>query len=247
MPLTEPVYITCRKVHVQGGVTGRVLRITSSSGVTLSLDDQSDGMGLGFSVDPAGVSHAGLANVGWEDAGHTVGNSLVTGGFTSVAGWNGNEPVSVDANSLAGGGTSVESFQARFQGSQDVTTAFVQVANWQASDVSTSPGLFVWDEVAGTLTVTQAALLELSAWGLVTVTGNNRVELAIEVTSNGVRVGDAFDRQYSARNSTQDQGSAQVSGYLYACSANEVLAVRVLRVGATCDLVNARLSVKAFL
>lgn len=134
-------------------------------------------------------------------------------------------------------------FQALKTTAQTSGTAFADVTGWNAPTITES--IYSFDNATGVLTINATGVFEVSVHALYDLLANNRIETAIKLVDSSGDVAGALDRQYSARNGTQDQGSAQLNNFLYnVATSGETLKVQELHVGANCQIIAARLTVK---
>lgn len=134
-------------------------------------------------------------------------------------------------------------FQALKTAPQTSGTAFADVTGWDTPTITES--FFAFDDTTGVLTINSVGVFEVSVHALYDLLANNRIETAIKLVDSSGDVVGALDRQYSARNGTQDQGSAQLSGFLYdVTTPGETLKVQELHVGSNCQIIAARFTVK---
>lgn len=134
-------------------------------------------------------------------------------------------------------------FQALKTTALTSTTAFQDVVTWDTPTI-TEP-IYSFDDATGVLTINDTGIFEVSFHALYDLLANNRIETTLKLVDSSGDVAGALDSQYSARNGTQDQGSAQLNNFLYSVGASgETLKLQELHVGANCQIIAARLTVK---
>lgn len=101
MPLSDPIFIQCRKVGAQGGERKRTLRLSANGALSMTLAESGGALSIGFVMDSSLVTHADLAGRAWADAGHTKAAGVTDADVAGLAGWQSDgTPVTVDPTSL---------------------------------------------------------------------------------------------------------------------------------------------------
>ena len=116
---------------------------------------------------------------------------------------------------------------------------------WGSPSINTN-SKFTWDAVTGEVTVLEAGVvifdLNASGWN----DANNRHELHIVLRENGT-VNVIEDSNYASRNNTQDEGSAEISGYKKLVAANDRFSLRVYDVGSPATIGHANVAGQTYM
>lgn len=132
-------------------------------------------------------------------------------------------------------GTNISFFQVQDDGvtGQAITNGYQDVFSLWDTPSSTSSD-FSWDATTGILTMNAAGVLEIDAKLVGETTGNNRVELYVQLQKNGVEL--ISDAQYAMRNATHSTGGAYIMGYKVDAIIGDRFKLRTKRVGVVADL-----------
>jgi hypothetical protein len=138
------------------------------------------------------------------------------------------------ANVLAIVNTQYQCFKL---GTQVTTAIYADITGWVEDR---NVGGFILNSGNGTIEFTISGEYEISAWVLSDNTSGAGTELDIkfQIDDGGgfVEVQAGEDRQYSARSSSIDAGSAQINNYQITIFANDLIRVQVKHVGNSGDI-----------
>lgn len=134
------------------------------------------------------------------------------------------------------------SFQAFKTSVQTSTLAWSDIVSWDVPIIIDSD--YIFDSSTGVLTIQTDGRYKLTVHSLFDAIGNNRVEGAVKLQRNNLDLPLAEDRQYLARNNTQDIGSVQINNYLIDLVSSDTLKIQEQRVGATADIISSRFTIE---
>jgi hypothetical protein len=134
-------------------------------------------------------------------------------------------------------------FQARKNTIQASTTGFTDVVAWD--DVDFSDSIYSWNAATGELTINDTGAFCFNAHLLCDTTGNNRVELGLQIVEGATAIPGATDKNYATRNNNQDEGGVQISNFFWNVAVSgTVYKVQETRAGATANITLARFTVE---
>jgi len=134
-------------------------------------------------------------------------------------------------------------FQALKFEKQPVKNEPTDVIEWDKPTII-DENVYSFDYKTGILKLSEG-IYDISAWGLAQVTGNNRIELKLwlsDIKNNLVK--GAEDKQYSARNNSQNEGSAQFNNFLLEVKDTKEFKLRMSKVGSDANLIGAKFTIK---
>jgi hypothetical protein len=140
------------------------------------------------------------------------------------------------SGSGGGGGATIEFAQALLATGTAINTGRTDLP-LQIPQIEDSAAFTV--DSSGEIEILKDGRLEIHAQCLVDATANNRCELQLfgqRATGSPAVFADmpgCVDKQYNARNNTQDEGSAQINGYIVDVVAGDLVRFQALRVGST--------------
>ena len=139
-----------------------------------------------------------------------------------------------------GGGFTPTCFQAtKNTAIQGTTTSYDDITNYDEDINQGSDYTFVG--TTGILTFDTAGTYQISFWAMGAQSANNRHELQVrmlkDIGSGFVVTGveSAQDKQYASRSTTQDEGSAQINGYLLEADAGDAIKFQFSHVGVAAN------------
>jgi hypothetical protein len=146
---------------------------------------------------------------------------------------------------FGGGGGGVYTFQALKSTTLALNTAYTDVTAWDSSPQITNSTYYSFNNTTGVLTLKETGEYIISAYVRCEMTTSNRIQLDVQITdTSNAQIELMHDAQYTLRNSTQRSGSAQIQNYAYDnATTNKELKLRFKRIGATGNLVAARITV----
>lgn len=137
--------------------------------------------------------------------------------------------------STGGGGFTPTYFQATKSGSQTMNNgSFANITTWLTPTHTHSD--YSFNNTSGVLTINTSGDYEVTAHILATG-GSNRTEAGVRVVRNSSVITGCESRNYSSRNTSQNEGSVCIPGFLVSCVATDTLNVQGLYVGTAASAV----------
>lgn len=121
--------------------------------------------------------------------------------------------------------------------------------SWTVSDgigaVVIQDSVYSFNLTTGVLTINDTGWFDIEASYISVQTGNSDLQGQLKIIDSSGDIAGAFDSQYVSANTTQDEGSCQISGFIYQVDTiGETINLQIKHTGAANDLTAARLSVK---
>ena len=144
------------------------------------------------------------------------------------------------ATPAGGGGSPAALANSYFQATKNsstytTTTSLTDVTGFD-EDINEGSD-YTFNATTGVLTIDSDGDYFISFHATGSQSANNRNEtyaqMLVDTGSGFSSVAGAFDKQYASRNTTQDEGSVQISNFLYSASAGDNIKFQMLHVGVS--------------
>lgn len=127
-----------------------------------------------------------------------------------------------------GGGFTMTYFQSTKSGDSSMSTSWADITGWLTPTHTHAD--YSFNTSTGVLTINTAGDYEVTAHLLVPG-GSNRSETGVRVLKNGGTIAGCESRNYSSRNTSQNEGAVSIPGFIVSCAATDVLKVQGIYVG----------------
>jgi hypothetical protein len=128
----------------------------------------------------------------------------------------------------SGGGFTPTYFMSTKSGDSGMSTSWADIANWLTPTHTHAD--YSFNASTGVVTINTTGDYEVTAH-ILAIGGANRSETGVRVLKNSGVITGCESRNYSSRNTSQDEGSVCIPGFLVACSATDTLRVQGIYVG----------------
>jgi len=148
-------------------------------------------------------------------------NDLVSGAQTAL-----------HSHAGGGGGFTQTYFQSTKSGNSGRSSSWTDITGWLTPTHTHAD--YSFNTSTGVVTINTAGDYEVTAH-ILAIGGTNRTESGVRVVLNGGVIAGCESRNYSSRNSSQNEGAVGVPGFLVACSATDTLKMQGLYQGTACS------------
>lgn len=132
--------------------------------------------------------------------------------------------------------------QVRKTSSLTASTGYSDVTGWDEEDKVDS--VYSWNETTGVLTINDTGWFSLNAWLVIDNTNTTNIESFIKLVDSSGDISGAYDHQLVSTDGTYDNGSNQISSFLYnVSSSGETIKIQHGLQGTSCDIIAVRLTV----